>query len=145
MTERFVGDPYARGDPYWRRVRRWIDGRYVRHQSHVSDRAKTIEVSAAARGFVLCSQFENWSLAAHEAAASGLPLLLPDLKWSRECFGDEASYFDISGKTNAARLKSFYVSAPDLTAPSIPQSTWDDVATRLIEVYAKMVNSTRPE
>jgi glycosyltransferase involved in cell wall biosynthesis len=41
-----------------------------------------------ARGFVLNSRFENWSLAAHEAAACGLPLLLPDLPWSREQFGD---------------------------------------------------------
>lgn len=84
----FVGKPFAAGDSYWEQFRQLVDNKYVRHQPHVASEQEMIGLLQRARGFVLNSRFENWSLAAHEAAACGLPLLLPDLPWSREQFGD---------------------------------------------------------
>jgi glycosyltransferase involved in cell wall biosynthesis len=84
----FVGKPFAAGDSYWEQFRQLVDNKYVRHQPHVASEQEMIGLLQRARGFVLNSRFENWSLAAHEAAACDLPLLLPDLPWSREQFGD---------------------------------------------------------
>jgi glycosyltransferase involved in cell wall biosynthesis len=132
----FVGNPYSELDPYWQQFQRLIDNRFVRHRPHITDRAVVMDLLSAARGFVLFSEYENWSLAAHEAAACGLPLLLPDLKWSRECFGDQATYFKRGNdRSNIQILKDFYVSAGDLPAPQIESYSWDNIAGELVTIY----------
>src|SRR6266705_2505761 len=83
----FVGKPYHPDDPYWRRFEKLVDGCWVQYHPHVSSEPDMIKLLGAARGFVLMSEFENWCLSAHEAAACGLPVLLPDQNWSRERFG----------------------------------------------------------
>jgi glycosyltransferase involved in cell wall biosynthesis len=137
----FVGKPYHPDDPYWLRFKTFIDGQWVKHQPHVDSETEMIQLLQSARGFVLMSDYENWCLSAHEAAACGLPLLVPDQNWSRERFGDQARYFPTIGKTpeNISRLKQFYLDAPSLPAPRIKLYSWDDVAQQLKAAYENVL------
>jgi glycosyltransferase involved in cell wall biosynthesis len=139
----FVGKPYFESDPYWAEFRKLVDGVWVRHQPHVSDPAAMLALLHHARGAVVMSQFENWCLVAHEAAACGLPVLLPDQKWSRERFGDQAHYFDSIGYSprNIEILKQFYADAPNLPAPKIKLFSWAEVAQQLKNVYEQVLKN----
>jgi len=113
--------------------------------SHVQGRAEMIGLLQEARGFVIYSRYENWCLSAHEAVACGLPVLVQDQKWSRECFGDQVSYLNYhSDSENVRRLKDFYQRAPDLSAPKIPLYDWDEVGRRIVEIYLKLQPPERP-
>ena len=63
-----------------------------------------IEVLPQYDAYVLCSKFEGFGLAAIEAAAVGLPLLLSDLPVLREITFNNALYFDISSPDSFAKL-----------------------------------------
>ena len=140
----FVGKPYHESDPYWRRFEKLIDGRCVKHHPHVESEAEMIALLQAARGFVLMSQYENWCLSAHEAAGCGLPLLVPDQKWSRERFGDGARYFaGFEAPANVEILRRFYGDAPRLSAPPIKLHSWDDAAAELKRLYERLLNTSR--
>jgi glycosyltransferase involved in cell wall biosynthesis len=133
----FVGKPFAEGDAYWEQFRALVDNKYVRHQPHIAGEAEMIGLLQRARGFVLKSRFENWSLAAHEAVACGLPLLLPDLPWSRERFGSQASYFPRRGAAqSAAALRTFYQQSPSMPPPKVRLYSWKEVAELLQDAYA---------
>ena len=135
----FIGMPYSHSSPYWTRFKSLVDGRLIRHEPHVADRARLVELMRRARGFALYSTYENWSLAADEAAACGLPLLLPDLPWSRERFGANAQYFSQkSGGENVRRLRAFFDQCPTLPAPPKPCS-WTDAALKLKGIYAELI------
>jgi glycosyltransferase involved in cell wall biosynthesis len=135
----FVGSPYAESDPYWKEFSGLIDGRCVRHHPHVADEAQLIALLQAARGAVVMSRYENWCLAAHEAAACGLPLLVPDLPWSRECFGDEVRYFKGNLAADVQILRRFHADCPQLRAPANKLVSWEEVAVRLRDVYARVL------
>jgi len=137
----FVGKPYTETDPYWQEFQSLVDGCWVRHQPHVADPAAMVALLKSARGAVMMSDFENWCLTAHEAAACGLPVLLPDLIWSRERFGDQAHYFDRIGFSprNVEILKSFYAATPGLAAPNIQLFSWADTAVQLKAVYENVL------
>ena len=133
----FVGKPYHPNDPYWLRFQKLIDHQWVKYCPHVDSEVEMVRLLQSARGFVLMSNFENWCLSAHEAAACGLPVLLPDQNWSRERFGDQARYFDrieISQR-NIKILKSFHVEAPNLPSPNIRLFSWLEVARNLKKTY----------
>ena len=91
------------------------------------------------------SEFENWCLSAHEAAACGLPVLLPDQNWSRERFGNQAHYFERVGYSlqNVEILKNFYAATPTLPAPAIRIFTWADAARQLKNTYERVLNTRR--
>jgi glycosyltransferase involved in cell wall biosynthesis len=132
----FVGKPYHLNDPYWKEFANLIDHRFVLHRDHVTDLAEMIGLLQSSRGFVLFSKHENWCLSAHEAAACGLPLLVPDQPWSRECFGVQASYLDAAAlRQNPAKLRSFYEKCPSMSAPAIKLYSWDEVAEQLELCY----------
>ena len=141
----FVGKPYHPADPYWGQFQKLIDDRWVKHHPHVGTEPEMIALLQSARGFVLMSKFENWCLVAHEAAACGLPLLLPDQKWSRERFGPEVRYF--SSNRDSARdvqvLRQFYAEAPDLQRPAIHLHSWEECARQLKAVYERVLNTSR--
>jgi glycosyltransferase involved in cell wall biosynthesis len=138
----FVGDPYSDEDPYWHRFQGLIDGHFVMHKPHVHDTGVIKDLYSRARGFALFSQYENWSLATHEASACGLPLLLPNMKWSRECFGDGATYFPGDNfKMNSQILRDFYNAAPSLPSPHDGLYSWDYVALQLVDVYNTVLRS----
>lgn len=141
----FVGKPYAETEPYWQEFRGLTDGVWVRHQPHVADSAAMVALLKSARGAVVMSEYENWCLTAHEAAACGVPVLLPDQNWSRERFGNQAHYFERPGFTarNVEILKQFYSAAPGLPAPAIELFSWADAARRLQAVYQRVLNAAR--
>jgi len=141
----FVGKPYSKSDPYWLRFERLIDNKFVKYQPHVSSIPEMIHLLHRARGFVIMSQYENWCLSAHEAVACGLPILVPDQKWSRERFGAEAQYFDedLRSENNAGVLRSFYERCPNLPAPKVRLFGWRDVATELLAVYRRVASASR--
>jgi glycosyltransferase involved in cell wall biosynthesis len=134
----FVGKPFAESDDYWAQFRGLVDDKYVRYRAHVGTAAEMINLLQQARGFVLMSRFENWSLATDEAAACGLPLLLADLPWSRERFGQQASYFPQSQPAAAAvALRSFYEQCATAAPPKVRLFGWRDVAEILRTVYTE--------
>ena len=137
----FVGKSGNPDNRYWLEFRTLIDGKYVKHHEHVSGEAAIVELLRKSRGYVLMSQFENWCLAAHEAAACGLPLLLPNQRWSRERFGNQATYWPRTRNNTAAlaALESFWEQSPKLPPPKIELFSWVEVAERLKAVYARML------
>jgi len=140
----FVGKPYHPSDPYWAQFQSLVDDKWVRHHAHVESELEMISLLGGARGFVLNSQFENWSLSVSEAVACGLPLLLPHQKWSRERFGSEARYFARPGsRQNVEILRHFYEDCPQLNAPKIRLFGWPEVAERLKEIYSTVLSTSR--
>ena len=138
----FVGRPYDSAVPYWLRFQKLIDDRWVKYHPQVAAAPDLAALLKAARGFVLLSRWENWSLAAHEGAACGLPLLLPDQKWSRERFGSEARYFSRSTQYNVELLRQFHRDAPSLPPPAVKLFSWIDVAKSLQAVYERVLNNS---
>lgn len=137
----FVGKPYRASDPYWLKFKSLIDNRFVKYHPHVESELQMVGLLQGARGFVLFSSYENWCLAAHEAAACGLPLLLPDQRWSRERFGNQVSYLTPppGDSTNVSRLQSFYEKAPQLQPPRLRLFSWREVAEELVRLYGKIL------
>jgi len=142
----FVGKPYHPNDPYGLRFKNLVDNRWVKHHPHVNSELEMVQLLQSARGFVFMSNYENWCLSAHEAAACGLPLLVQDQNWSRERLGDQARYFPTIGMTpeNIARLKQFYHDAPSLPSPRIKIYSWNEVARQLKAVYEKILAASNP-
>lgn len=141
----FVGKPYAETEPYWQEFRGLVDGRWVRHQPHVAGSAAMVALLQSARGAVVLSDHENWCLTAHEAAACGVPVLLPDQNWSRERFGNQAHYFERIGfsSRNVEILRQFYAATPNLPAPAIQLFSWAEVAVRLKAIYERVLKTAR--
>jgi glycosyltransferase involved in cell wall biosynthesis len=139
----FVGKPFDYRSAYWERFRGLIDNRYVKHHEHIATENGLVEMLRRARGYVLLSRYENWCLAAHEAAACGLPVLLPDQPWSRERFGNQASYFPKKGNGGAQTLRRFYDQSAKMPAPRLELSSWLDVGRMIRKVYDQML-SDRP-
>ncbi len=134
----FVGKPFAAGNSYWEQFRQLVDSKYVRYLEHVASESQMVGLLQRARGFVLKSHFENWSLATHEAAACGLPVLLPDLPWSRERFGTQARYFPKKGfARSAATLRNFYLESTRLPPPKVRLFGWREVAEILRDAYGE--------
>lgn len=140
----FVGKPFESNNDYWKEFISLIDGRWVRHQPHVSSEAELLQFFRSACGFVLMSHYENWSFVAHEATACGLPLLLMDLPWSRERFGDQAHYFpkSLNEDASTAALKAFQKKSFTLPSPNIQLYSWLDVAQRLKQIYESLPSLT---
>ena len=138
----FVGKPFDYGSDYWKQFEKLVDGKIVKHLPHVGSAAELIALLQQARGYVLMSKFENWSLAAHEAAACGLPMLLPDQPWARERFGAVASFFPKPGRGSAAdALKAFFDKCPTLPAPNLKLQSWVEVAELLRTVYEQLLRT----
>jgi glycosyltransferase involved in cell wall biosynthesis len=139
----FVGKPYDRDDAYWKQFEAMIDGKTVKHVSHTESVEEMIRLLQASRGFVLYSDRENWCLSAHEAAACGLPLLLPDQRWSRERFGASASYFSPGNlRQNKEALRHFHEAAPSMEAPPIRHHSWKEVADSLLGIYGELLGES---
>ena len=132
----FIGKPYSDDDPAWLRFQRLAaSSDLIRHKGYLRDRQELVASLQQARGSVLFSTFENWSIAADEATACGLPLLLTDLPWARERFGASARYFDARRpQENARILRRFFEDAPELPPAPRPVS-WNRVAELLCGIY----------
>ena len=139
----FVGKPYHSSDPYWSEFINLVDGKYVKHHSHVTNEEEMIQLLQSARGFVLMSRHENWCLSAHEAVACGLPLLVPDQKWSRERFGEEANYFTGHSERDVEVIRKFHANAVSLRAPKVKLWSWNEAVVSLISCYERIVKTSR--
>jgi glycosyltransferase involved in cell wall biosynthesis len=138
----FVGKPFDFQSSFWKEFEKLIDGKIVKHHSHVASQGQLIELLQRARGYVLMSRNENWSLAAHEAAACGLPLLVPDQRWSRERFGDRVSYWPKKDReASVSALRRFYDQCPSLTPPGIHFYSWVEAAEQLRGIYTQMLRT----
>jgi glycosyltransferase involved in cell wall biosynthesis len=137
----FVGKPFDFQSSFWKEFEKLIDGKIVKHHQHVASQEDLIGLLQHARGYVLMSRNENWSLAAHEAAAAGLPMLVPDQRWSRERFGDRVSYWPKKGRAAAvSALRRFYDQCPSLSPPGIHLHSWVETAERLRDIYTQMLH-----
>ena len=136
----FLGKPYSRSDPYFQRFQELIDNRYVKYAGFVSTEEK-FRLLRGARGFALLSKFESGCIAAFEASAAGLPMLLSDLPWGRKSYigAKEISYAPLANAHEAARvLKRFYDTAHRRPGRTFPILTWHEVAQRYASVYAEV-------
>jgi len=138
-----IGKPYTIDDPYYRRFIQVAQssGGLIEYPGAVDDRGALAKIYREARGFVLPSSMETQSLAALEAAAAGCPLLLSDLLWARQTFGETATYLPLCfGAHFAKLLQNFYNQAPWLTAPTSP-ATWSEVGGELINIYEAVLEN----
>ena len=138
----FLGRPYSEDDPYFREFKQLVDGRVVRHPGHVTGDAKERWLRGA-RGFVLLSQFESGCIAVHEAAAAGLPLLLPDLPWASKVYHEARNTQFVkvnSAEKVAPALRSFYAQAHRQPGTTFPLLSWREVAGRYLDIYRKLLD-----
>ncbi len=138
-----IGKPYSESDPYFLRFLETVqasDG-VVEYLGPIHEPGVLATRLHAARGFVLPSTMETQSLAALEAAAAGLPLLLTDLPWAHATFGNQATYLPLClEKQFAGHLSRFFDRAPNLHAPTKPP-TWRNVAETLTRIYHSLLEN----
>src|SRR5262249_22789403 len=106
----FLGKPYNEDDPYFKEFTELVDGRLIRYTGFVS-RDEKHRLLRGARGFVHMSQYESGCIALYEAAAAGLPLLLPTLPWATGVYqhARDKQFVPIkSPQFLAAKLRKFY-------------------------------------
>ncbi|MEI6350038.1 MAG: hypothetical protein WCP06_02910 [Verrucomicrobiota bacterium] len=140
----FVGKPYSESTPYWLRFNQFVaDNSLIRYIPHLKSRFDLIKLLQNARGFVLYSTFENWCIAADEAAACRLPLLLPDLNWSRERFGPTVQYLKGNNRRKlVCDLRYFYDNCSRISPPAKPIS-WSEVGRLLRSIYEEVLSTSR--
>lgn len=137
----FLGKPFNADDPYYRDFSNLVDNRFVRYPGFVS-REEKHRILRGARGFALLSRFESGSIAVHEAAAAGLPLLLADLPWATEVYAEVPGtmFAPLSGVAEtASRLRAFYEQSHRFPGQTFPVLTWRQVATRYVAVYEQIL------
>jgi glycosyltransferase involved in cell wall biosynthesis len=131
----FLGKPFNEDDPYFKEFEDLVDGECVIYPGYVSEDEK-IAWMAGASGFVLVSRAESGCIAAYEAAASGLPMLLSDRPWAR-AYGQSPSLHLVQPAEGALaeRLKPFFDASRRMEGCTFPVATWDDIAKRYSSVY----------
>jgi len=137
----FLGKPYSPDDPYFREFQSLVDNKYVRYPGFASGAEKWRWLRGA-RGFVLLSQFESGCIAAYEAAAAGLPLLLSDLAWANKVYNNiPAVRFAPLGSAGsvAASLQGFYEGAHRAAKPTFPIRSWREVAQAYLKIYEQIL------
>ena len=136
-----IGKPYSEADPYFLRfveIAQASQG-IVEYLGPIQNPQALAARLHAARGFVLPSTMETQSLAAQEAAAAGLPLLLSDLPWARSTFGNKATYLPVSdGSRFASHLRIFHREASQLPVPQQP-ARWRAIAQQLVNIYQSVL------
>jgi len=135
----FVGQPLSEKEAYWKSFKQLSETDFVWHISHTDDPQELASYYRAAKGFVHFSDGENWCLAAHEAAACGLPLLLRDQPWSRERFGTASRYWS-NDEIAAHDLLRFFKEASMKSSDFLPV-TWQDSAIHLAGLYESLVKT----
>jgi glycosyltransferase involved in cell wall biosynthesis len=138
----FLGKPLDENDPYFKKFRQMADGRWVRYPGFVS-REEKHRLIRQARGFALLSQFESGCIALYEAAAAGLPLLLPELPWATRVYqhAHDKKFLALqSADRLAPALRNFYDRVQRLTTQTFPIMTWSDIARRYIDLYEALTS-----
>jgi glycosyltransferase involved in cell wall biosynthesis len=134
---RVAGKPFAENDPYYRKFVELCRAHpdTLIYDGPISDRARLVRLYQEARGFVLLSAWEAFSLSALEAAACGCPLMLSDMPWAHSVFGTQVTYGPVaSPAATAPHLRAFHQAAPRLRPPPRPL-TWREVGAQLKALY----------
>lgn len=141
----FLGKPFNEEDSYFREFKALVDGVHVRWAGHVTDDEK-VEWLTGASGFVLMSRAESGCVAAYEAAAAGLPMLLADRPWARE-FAESPLVHLVAPREEvlASELRSFFLSSQRMEGCTFPVPTWRDVARRYVSVYERALDQVAGE
>jgi glycosyltransferase involved in cell wall biosynthesis len=137
----FTGKPFSDQDAYFREFASLVDGKFVRFAGFVSEMEKR-NLLRGARGFVLFSQAESGCIAAYEAAAAGLPLLLSDAPWARFGYpGADPIRFVPLGSHDVAvnALRDFYATAHRMNRTTFPILTWEQVGQRYVAIYERLL------
>lgn len=138
-----IGKPYSESDPYFRQFLETATTSQglVEYLGPIQEPEALAARLHAARGFVLPSTMETQSLAAQEAAAAGLPLLLSDLPWAHYTFDNRATYLPVCVDSRfAAHLQAFYREAPRLPVPQQP-ARWRETAQQLVNIYESVLDA----
>jgi glycosyltransferase involved in cell wall biosynthesis len=139
----FLGKPFSESDPYFLEFKGLVDDRFVRYPGFVSRQEKH-SLLRGARGFALLSQFESGCIALYEAAAAGLPLLLPTLPWAERVYQDarQREFVPTNSPQNVARkLREFYDRARRQPGQTFAIPTWREVARRYIVIYEAVLRN----
>jgi glycosyltransferase involved in cell wall biosynthesis len=142
----FLGKPFNDGDPYYLRFKTLVDGRTIQYPGFVSPEEKH-RLFRRARGFALLSQFESGSIALYEAAAAGLPLLLPVLPWATRVYQHARDKQFVRLRTPerlAADLRRFYDHAHRQPGHTFPVMTWRQVARQYVDIYENVLRHMHP-
>ncbi len=140
----FLGKPLDEKDPYYHEFKRLVDDRWVHYPGFVS-REEKHRLIRQARGFALLSHYESGCIALYEAAAAGLPLLLPELPWATRVYqhARDKEFVPLqSGERMAGTLRRFYDRAHRLPGQSFPILTWRDIAQRYVGIYKGLLAGT---
>lgn len=136
----FLGKPFSEASSYYKEFCQLVDNKNVVYAGHVSEQAK-IRWLTEASGFVLLSGAESGCIAAYEAAAARLPMLLSNLPWAH-AYGENIAvqYVDLRSEERlAARLKSFFATSQRLEGMTFPVMTWEDIAGQYLDVYKRVL------
>ena len=85
-------------------------------------------------------QFESGCVAVYEAAAAGLPLLLPALPWAQTGYpeAEDLTFLRLGGVQQTAHvLAEFHARSQRRAEMTFPVSSWADVARQYLDVYAE--------
>ncbi len=138
----FLGKPYSEDNEYFREFSRLIDNKVVIYPGFVSEDEKFSYLKQA-RGFVLLSMFESGCVAAYEAAAAGLPLLLPDLPWATNGYPRDSRITHVSlgaAPAVATGLRAFYAQAHRSNNQTFEVQSWRAVAQKYVEIYESLMS-----
>ncbi len=138
----FTGKPYSQDDPYFQEFLQVVQAnpRLLTYHGFLPRREDLAAIYHQARGFVLLSAMESLSASALEAVASRCPLLLSDLPWARDTFGDQATY--CRGRSEAAMsraLRDFHQRAHELPLAKQPP-TWLEVGAEIAGIYRRLLS-----
>lgn len=141
----FTGKPYSEDEAYFREFRRLVQDNpgALTYIGFLPSREDLAAAYRKARGFVLLSAMESLSASALEAVAAGCPLLLSDLPWARDTFGERAAYCrDRSTEGMARSLRGFFDEAPRLPLAERPP-TWLEVGAQIRDIYRRVQPAAR--
>lgn len=136
----FLGKPLVE-DEYYHRFLQTTDNKLVRYAGFVSVEEK-YRYLREARGFALLSQFESGCIAVYEAAAAGLPMLLPNLPWASKIYGNLKQVKTISlGSVGqvAPELRQFYEHSARQREQTFPVPSWREVAQQYVKIYENIL------
>ena len=138
----FVGKPISERDPYYEAFLALVDGRSVRFAGYVAEAEKR-QLLRSARGFVLLSSGESGCIAVHEAAAAGLPLLLPDRRWATRGYppSERIVFTRMREGELAKHLANLHARGQRADTPTFPVRDWREVAGQYRDLYHQVLAS----
>jgi glycosyltransferase involved in cell wall biosynthesis len=126
---------------YGEKFRSMVDNEYVYYLGFANQKIKA-GAMANASGFVLLSEAESGCIAVHEAAAIGLPILLPEAKWAKAYHNPKEVYFcNIKSNASAvADITQFFEKSERKPYHSFKLYSWNDIARMYEKVYRSVLH-----